>query len=218
MVDVDGNELAPQRVGVFPDKEGDDIDGYKFVETKTDEDGNVINVYQKKPNVVITKWVDKEGNPLQDPKEGTYPDKEGDDIPKYKLVEVKTDKDGNTINVYEKIVEEKKITTSWVDTDGNPLKETVEGTYPDKEGDDIDGYELVETKTDKDGNTINVYKKKASTPTSTAQPTDNPTTPAATVATAVTTALKNNISSAFAVMAASLAVLTGVLKTRKKEQ
>ena len=61
----------------------------------------MVNVYEK---VIKTLWVDESGNPLQNPKEGSFPDNDGkSDISGYELVGVKYDEDGNVINVYRKI-------------------------------------------------------------------------------------------------------------------
>jgi surface repeat SSSPR-51 protein len=160
-VDTDGNELKDPEDGSLPDEEGDDIDGYTLVKIITDQDGNVTNVYKKNPEEVTpeTKWVDTDGNELKDPEEGSLPDEEGDDIDGYTLVKIITDQDGNVTNVYKKNPEEVKPETKWVDTDGNELKDPEEGSLPDEEGDDIDGYTLVKIITDKDGNVTNVYKK-----------------------------------------------------------
>ena len=152
-VDKDGKPLKDPKEGKFPDTEGDDVPGYKLISTETDPDGNVTNVYEKVAEP-ITKWVDKEGKPLKDQATGSFPDKEGDDIPGYKLVSTDVDPDGNVVNVYEKIIK-----TTWVDKDGNPLKDPQEGSFPDKEGDDIPGYQLVKTEKDEDGNIVNTYEK-----------------------------------------------------------
>ena len=152
-VDKDGKPLKDPKEGKFPDTEGDDVPGYKLISTETDPDGNVTNVYEKVAEP-ITKWVDKEGKPLKDQATGSFPDKEGDDIPGYKLVSTDVDPDGNVVNVYEKIIK-----TTWVDKDGNPLKDPQEGSFPDKEGDDVPGYLLVKTEKDEDGNIVNTYEK-----------------------------------------------------------
>ena len=149
-MDINGNKLKDPEDGEHPDKEGDDVPGYTFVETKTDEKGNITNVYKKK---VITTWVDENGNKLKDPEDGEHPDKEGDDVPGYKLIRTDKDKDGNTTNVYHKIV------TTWVDTDGKTLQKSKDGEHPDKEGDDITGYTFVTTNTKDNGDIENVYKK-----------------------------------------------------------
>ena len=155
-VDKDGKPLKEKQEGTFPDKEGDDVPGYTLVSVTTDENGNTTNVYKKTPNKPVTKWIDKEGKPLKDPKEGTFPDTEGDDVPGYKLISTETDPYGNVTNVYEKVAEP---ITKWVDKEGKPLKDQAKGSFPDKEGDDIPGYKLVSTDVDADGNVVNVYEK-----------------------------------------------------------
>ena len=155
-VDEGGKPLKEKQEGTFPDKEGDDVPGYTLVSVTTDENGNTTNVYKKTPNKPVTKWIDKEGKPLKDPKEGTFPDTEGDDVPGYKLISTETDPDGNVTNVYEKVAEP---ITKWVDKEGKPLKDQAKGSFPDKEGDDIPGYKLVSTDVDPDGNVTNVYEK-----------------------------------------------------------
>jgi surface repeat SSSPR-51 protein len=155
-VDEEGKPLKEKQEGTFPDKEGNDVPGYTLVSVTTDDNGNTKNVYKKTPNKPVTKWVDKEGKPLKAPKEGTFPDKEGDDIPGHKLISTKTDPDGNVTNVYEKVAEP---ITKWVDKEGKPLKDQAKGSFPDKEGDDIPGYKLVSTDVDADGNVVNTYRK-----------------------------------------------------------
>ena len=152
-IDKEGKPLKDPKEGTFPDKEGDDVPGYKLISTETHPDGNVTNVYEKVAEP-ITKWVDKEGKPLKDQAKGSFPDKEGDDIPGYKLVSTDVDADGNVVNVYEKVIK-----TKWVDMDGKPLKDPQDGAHPDTEGDDIKGYKHVNTAPDKDGNIVNTYRK-----------------------------------------------------------
>lgn len=81
-----------------------------------DEDGKVkqtadtkANIEQEAPKpltpekkILNTRWVDEQGNKLKEPKEGTYPDKEGDDVEGWTLVRIETDNDGNVTNVYRK--------------------------------------------------------------------------------------------------------------------
>lgn len=173
-VDEQGNKLKDPKDGEHPDKEGDDVPGYTLVRIDKDKDGNVTNVYRKTPEKPVekpaekpveevqTKWVDEQGNQLKDPKKGSYPDEEGDDVPGYKLLRTIKDEKGNITNVYEKVkTPEKPKKTTWVDEQGNQLKEPKDGEHPDKEGDDVPGYQLVKVDHDKDGNVINVYKKVA---------------------------------------------------------
>lgn len=152
-VDEQYNKLKETKDGLHPDNEGDDVEGWTLVRVENDKDGNVINVYRKNktPN---TRWVDEQNNPLKDPKDGSYPDKEGDDVEGWTLVRTDIDDEGNVVNVYRKV-----LNTRWVDEQGNKLKEPKDGSYPDKEGDDVEGWTLVRVETDKDGNVTNVYRK-----------------------------------------------------------
>lgn len=183
--DEEGNTLKEKAVGqTLPDTDGkSDIDGYKVIKvyTVTEADladkgkfagsafkvGDTINIYKKdapqvepeKPKTkVVTKWVEDGTNKqLKDTQDGTHPDNDGkSDVPGYKLVRTVTDEKGNTTNVYKKIP-----STEWVEKDTNKvLKEKTEGSFPDNDGkSDIDGYRLVTTTTDKDGNVKNVYEK-----------------------------------------------------------
>lgn len=165
-VDEQGNKLKDPQDGEHPDKEGDDVPGYTLVRIDKDKDGNVTNVYKKNPEKPVeevqTKWVDEQGNQLKEPQKGAHPDVEGDDVPGYKILRTIKDEKGNITNVYEKVkTPEKPKNTTWVDEQGNQLKEPQEGEHPDNEGDDIPGYQLVKVDHDKDGNVINIYKKVA---------------------------------------------------------
>ena len=170
-----GTELAPTEQGssykgekTFP--------GYTLKEATT-KDGTKTYIYTKNPDkqpekkvTEVTKWVDKNGNPLKPQENGTKPDNDGtSDIPGYRVVSYNTttDKDGNktTVNVYEKEPEKKQPTeiTKWVDKTGKELKPQEKGTKPDNDGkSDIPNYVNIshETTTDENGNktTINVYE------------------------------------------------------------
>lgn len=166
-VDQEGKTLKEKSEGLHPDKEGDDIKGYTLVSVKesTDKDGNkhVVNVYKKNAEPVTpeqvkitTKWVDVNGKQLREETEGSHPDKEGDDIKGYVIVSVKTDAKGNVVNTY------RPNTTEWVeDGTGKELQPKQDGVFPDKEGDDIKGYEFVRTETSEEGDVRNVYKVAA---------------------------------------------------------
>lgn len=171
-LDEAGKELKPSVDGEKPDKEGDDVPGYTLIGTKvlTPEDaeslkglnrgykeGDVLNVYRKKAeNKVVTRWVnEKNGEDIKPAQEGSYPDREGDDLPGYRLVTIKTDSNGNVINNYNKIVK-----TNWIDKDGNPIKSAEVGEKPHGE---LPGYKFVETKKDPDGNVIHVFEKDITT-------------------------------------------------------
>lgn len=164
-VDENGNKLKPDEDGSHPDNDGvSDIDGYEVISVKTDPEGNVTNIYRKIEKTHTT-WIDEDGNKLKPDEDGSHPDNDGvSDIDGYEVVSVKTDPDGNVTNVYRKIA---KIHTSWVDEQGNKLKLDEDGAHPDNDGkSDINGYELVRTSTDKDGNVTNVYRKMAQVHTS----------------------------------------------------
>lgn len=166
-VDQEGKTLKEKSEGLHPDKEGDDINGYTLVSVKesTDKDGNkhVVNVYKKNAEPVTpeqvkitTKWVDVNGKQLREETEGSHPDKEGDDIKGYVIVSVKTDAKGNVVNTY------RPNTTEWVEDGTNKeLQPKQDGVFPDKEGDDIKGYEFVRTETSEEGDVRNVYKVAA---------------------------------------------------------
>ena len=171
-LDEAGKELKPSVDGEKPDKEGDDVPGYTLIGTKvlTPEDaeslkglnrgykeGDVLNVYRKKAeNKVVTRWVnEKTGEDIKPAQEGSHPDREGDDLPGYRLVTIKTDSNGNVINNYNKIVK-----TNWVDKDGNPIKPAEVGEKPHGE---LPGYKFLETKKDPDGNVIHVFEKDITT-------------------------------------------------------
>ena len=179
--------LAP-REGSFPDNDGvSDIKGYKLkgepiviteeIAKGLDKDspfkvGDTVNLYEKvEAPKTNTRWVDEATGkdiPGHEPKEGSFPDKEGDDVPGYTLVSTHTDDKGNVVNTYTKKPVETKVTTKWVDKATGkdiPGHEPKEGAFPDKEGDDVKGYKFVETveETDKDGNKVikNIYEVDA---------------------------------------------------------
>ena len=127
---------------------------------KTDS-ADVIVEKTCEETTVKTRWILEDGTVLKDWIDGSYPDMEGDDYPEYEFVHYYSDKEGNITNVYRKKEDTKKVYTKWILEDGTILKDWTEGTYPDKEGDDFPAYDFVKYYTDENGNTINVYKKKA---------------------------------------------------------
>ena len=157
-VDEDGKTIATKENGKQPNK---DIDGYEFVETKTDEKGNTKHIYRKLPTPskkVVTKFVDENGLEISDTLVGRNLSK---DIPGYEIVRTETDSDGNIIYVYRKKAPESQKLTKYVDENGDVITSSENGKYPMK---DIDGYEFVRTTTDENGNTVHIYRRKASTP------------------------------------------------------
>ena len=164
--DKEGNEIPN-----YPTEDGDqpkkDIPGYRFVETKKLPNGDIEHVYEK----VKTSFKDKEGNeiPGNPSEDGEQPKK---DIPGYRFVETKKLPNGDIEHVYEKIstplipqtepysptptpVTEKVLTT-YVDENGELIIPDENGSHPGKS---LEGYELVRTETDANGNVRNVYRK-----------------------------------------------------------
>ena len=144
-VDKDNNPVVSTEEGTTPKK---DIPGYRFVETKTLENGDTEHVYEKVKTT--TSFVDESGKPVSPSEEGSQPKK---DIPGYEFVKTTTDKDGNVTHVYRKVV---KTTTSFVDGNGNPVSPNEEGNQPKK---DIPGYKFVTTKKLPNGDIEHVYEK-----------------------------------------------------------
>ena len=164
--DKDGNVIpgTTTEEGTTPKK---DIPGYRFVETKTLPNGDTEHVYEK----VKTSHKDKDGNEIPN-----YPTEDGDqpkkDIPGYRFVETKKLPNGDVEHVYEKVstplipqtepynptltpVTEKVLTT-YVDENGELIIPNENGSHPGKS---LEGYELVRTETDANGNVRNVYRK-----------------------------------------------------------
>ena len=155
-VDENGNQLLPPKEGT---QNQVNIDGYDYVSTNKDNNGNTIHVYKKKVPTpdVVTKYVDENGNEISDTQKGKHPSK---NIEGYEIITTKSDEKGNIIYVYRKKAAPTKVVTKFVDEKGNPIAESEDGKKPKK---DIKGYEFVKTETDKDGNTIHIYKKKENT-------------------------------------------------------
>ena len=147
-VDDKGNVLKPRQNGEHPKE---NFDGYEFVRTDRDKDGNITHVYKPipKPNIT-TVWVDEDGNVLKPKQNGDHPH---GDIPGYTYVITERDKDGNVKHIFKKTP---KITTVWVDEDGNVLKPRTDGEHPHG---DIPGYTFVRTEKDENGNIKHIFKK-----------------------------------------------------------
>ena len=164
--DKEGNEIPgnPSEDGDQPKKA---IPGYRFVETKKLPNGDIEHVYEK----VKTSHKDKDGNEIPN-----YPTEDGEQhkkaIPGYRFVETKKLPNGDIEHVYEKIstplipqtepysptptpVTEKVLTT-YVDENGELIIPDENGSHPGKS---LEGYELVRTETDANGNVRNVYRK-----------------------------------------------------------
>ena len=108
-VDTKGNVIEgyPTEDGTTPKK---DIPGYKFVETKTLENGDTQHVYEKvSPSPVspstpgketTTTWTDEKGNPLKPTEPGS---KEPGTIPGYEYVKTVTAQNGNIRHIFQKV-------------------------------------------------------------------------------------------------------------------
>ena len=146
---VDGKVLRNWEDG---EKPKDGFDGYEYVRTDKDKDGNIHHIY-KPAKKVTTIWVTVDGKVLRERKDGTLPK---DSFDGYEYVRTDVDKDGNTTHVFKPVEKPvKKVTTIWVTVDGKVLRERKEGTLPK---DSFDGYEYVETRVDEDGNTTHIFK------------------------------------------------------------
>ena len=149
-----GEVLKPRTDGEQPKE---NFDGYEFVRTDKDKDGNTNHIYRKveKPvKKVYTSWVTETGEVLKPRTEGEQPKENFDG---YEFVRTDKDKDGNTNHIYRKVEKPvKKVYTSWVTETGEVLKPRTEGEQPKE---NFDGYEFVRTDKDKDGNISHVYRK-----------------------------------------------------------
>ena len=167
-VDSEGHviEGTTTEEGTTPKK---DIPGYRFVETKELPNGDTEHVYEK----VKTFFKDKDGNPIPNTptEEGEQPKK---DIPGYRFVETKPLSNGDVEHVYEKVTPPaptpsvnpynptpitEKVLTTFVDENGELIIPDENGSHPRKS---LEGYELVRTETDANGNVRNVYRKAQS--------------------------------------------------------
>ena len=143
-VDENGKQLLPPEKG---EKDKKDIPGYKFVETKKKENGDIEHVYKKTSN--ITTYVeDKTGKELSPKDEGILEKK---DIPEYEYVRTDKKENGDVEHVYRK-----SVTTTYVDENGNKLLPPEKG---EKEKKDIPGYKFIETKKKENGDIEHIYKK-----------------------------------------------------------
>lgn len=146
-IDISGKELKTP-VTDTSTKPAGDIDKYAFVESRTDDDGNVTHVFRQ----YTTKWVDDSGKELKDMV--TDKDtKEHGDIPDYAYVTTNTDEKGNVTHVF------RQYTTEWIDEDGKELKDIVKGASPMPRGDEIKDYKFVKSKTDEKGNVKHIFKQ-----------------------------------------------------------
>ena len=146
-VDETGKELKSSEKGT---KSKEEISGYVFKETKKDEKGNTVHVYQKvstpreeneskvdKPSEkvassnpststpsidsVLTTFVDENGNVIIREENGSHP---GREIEGYELIGVKRDSRGNVRNVYRKIQSQKPVQPVEPATPAQPVQPT----------------------------------------------------------------------------------------------
>ena len=156
-----GEVLKPRTEGEQPKE---NFDGYEFVRTDKDDDGNTTHIY-KHVKKVTTIWVTEKGEVLKPRTDGEQPKENFDG---YEFVRTDKDKDGNTNHIYRKVEKPvKKVYTSWVTETGEVLKPRTEGEQPKE---NFDGYEFVRTDKDKDGNITHIYKKVEPKPVEKPQP------------------------------------------------
>ena len=145
-IDVSGKELKTP-VTDTSTKPAGDIEHYSFVESRTDDDGNVTHVFRQ----YTTKWVDESGTELKDMV--TDKDtKEHGSIKDYAYVNSETDNNGNVTHIF------RQYTTKWVDGDNKDLKPLVKGDSVKEHG-DIPDYAYVTTNTDERGNVTHVFRQ-----------------------------------------------------------
>ena len=151
---VDGHVLRPWKDGEQPK---DSFNGYEYVRTVKDNDGNIHHIYKPIPKKnVTTIWVTEDGKVLRPRENGEQPK---DNFNGYEYVRTEKDKDGNTTHIYRPIPKKpepkKTVTTIWVTEDGKVLRPRENGEQPK---DNFNGYEYVRTEKDKDGNTTHIYR------------------------------------------------------------
>lgn len=145
-IDISGKELKTP-VTDTATKPAGDIDKYSFVESRTDEDGNVTHVFRQ----YTTKWVDESGAELKD-MVIDKDTKEHGTIQDYSYVNSETDNNGNVTHIF------RQYTTKWVDGDNKELKPLVKGDSVKEHG-DIPDYAYVTTNTDERGNVTHVFRQ-----------------------------------------------------------
>ena len=154
---VDGKVLRSWEDG---DKPKDTFNGYEYVRTDKDKDGNIHHVYkptekpQEQPKMK-TIWETVDGEVLRSWEDG---DKPKDNFDGYEYVRTDKDNDGNIHHIYkptEKPQEQPKMKTIWETVGGKVLRSWEDGEKPK---DNFDGYEYVRTDKDNDGNIHHIYK------------------------------------------------------------
>ncbi|WP_235805809.1 LPXTG cell wall anchor domain-containing protein, partial [Ligilactobacillus equi] len=82
------------------------------------------NTVENPIKVPVTNWVDENGKHLKDQEEGSFPDRDGNDIPGYQLVKIDEDEDGNVTNVYKKVPEKPETPAPTPSTPAQPAQGT----------------------------------------------------------------------------------------------
>lgn len=143
-IDINGKELKTP-VTDTSTKPAGDIDKYAFVESRTDDDGNVTHVFRQ----YTTKWVNTELEDLDNPIK-TSEFKDAKTFENYQFVE--TREVGNTrTHIY------RKYNTYWVEEKTN--KELKREDKLVKEPGDINSYTYVRTETKENGDLVHIFKK-----------------------------------------------------------
>ena len=95
-----GDVLKPRTDGEQPKE---NFDGYEFVRTDKDKDGNTTHIYrpiEKPVKKVTTIWVTEKGEVLKPRTDGELPKENFDG---YEFVRTDKDQDGNTTHIYKKV-------------------------------------------------------------------------------------------------------------------
>ena len=152
-IDKEGNEIATKEDGL---KDKKSIDGYRYIETRTRENGDREHVYEQ----LKTTFVDVDGNTLLPAEKGLVEKKA---IDGYEFVRTDTKENGDIEHVYKQVIpapedpEKHKNITTFVDTEGNVVSPKEDGLVDKKE---IDGYEFVRTVEKENGDREHVYTRK----------------------------------------------------------
>lgn len=145
-IDISGKELKTP-VTDTSTKPAGDIEHYSFVESRTDDDGNVTHIFRQ----YTTKWVDESGKELKD----MVTDKDTKEhgiIQDYAYVNSETDNNGNVTHIF------RQYTTNWVDENNKELKTPVTSDSVKEHG-DIPNYAYITTNTDEKGNVTHVFRQ-----------------------------------------------------------
>ena len=135
-VTVGGKVLKNQVEGT---KDKETFNGYVYVRTEVDDDGNTKHIYDN-----TTKWVTVGGKELRGVEVGT---KEKETFEGYSYVRTETDEHGNVTHIYDN-------TTKWITEKGKELRGVEVGV---KEKETFEGYSYVRTETDEYGNVTHIY-------------------------------------------------------------